>query len=118
MFRFDIAPNDLDDILNRLKMERVDPMAMLNPKDFFQHPYYLPLDGKDFHLYQGKDQYGRVLTIKTNEFHTHAIFREESSAIYRDRRWENLPEIQRKMDNEALMRLKRRYEATQKEGSN
>ena len=115
MFRFDIAPEDLDAILTNLRMARVDPKTLPNPKDFFQHPYYLPIDDEDFELYQGKDRHEEMLTIKTNKSHTHAIFRKESSGIYRDRRWENLPEIQIKMDNEALLKLKRRHDATKKQ---
>jgi hypothetical protein len=113
MFRFDIAPKDLDSILKRLKMKRVDPNKMLNPKDFFQYPYYLPLDGT-CHVFQGKDQNEDVLTIKTNESHIHAIFRHESEGTYRDREWENPPEIQTQMDNEAMMRLKAKYEAARR----
>ena len=63
MLRFDVAPADLNTILEKLKLERVDAKSMLNPKDFFQYPYYLPLDGK-YQIYQGKDQWGEVLTIK------------------------------------------------------
>jgi hypothetical protein len=84
MLRFDIAAADLNAILEKLKLEHVDPKSMLNPKDFFQYPYYLPLDGK-YQLYQGKDRWGEVLTIKTNEARSHAIFRKESSMYYKDR---------------------------------
>jgi hypothetical protein len=117
MFRFDIDPADLDAILKRLKMERVNPKSMLNPKDFFQYPYYMPLDGK-YHVFQGKDEVDRVLTIKTNESHTHVIFRMESSGTYRDRTWENRSSIQTQMINEGLERMKREYEAAHGDGGN
>src|SRR5262245_49196182 len=42
MFQFDIAASDLDDKLKQLNMSRVDPNAMRNPKDFFQHSFYMP----------------------------------------------------------------------------
>jgi hypothetical protein len=81
MLQFDIDPADMDTILKTLKLERVEPDRMLNPKDVFQHPNYMPIDGK-YHLFQGKDKFDEVLTIKTNEPHSHAIFRKESSSIY------------------------------------
>ena len=108
MFQFDIAPADLDAILEQKQLKRVDPAAMLNPKDFFQYPYYMPIGG-DFHLFQGTGEYGNVLTIKTNETHSHAIFRKESSNFYGDRSWETRPAIQIQMDNDALERLRRKY---------
>jgi hypothetical protein len=108
MFEFDIDPSDMDAILRGMKLERVDPGNMLNPKDFFQHPYYMPVAGT-FHVFQGRDGYDDVLTIKTNESHSHAIFRRESSNFYRDRSWETCPEIQLRMDKEALERLRRKY---------
>jgi hypothetical protein len=111
MLRFDVAPEDLDNIISNLKMKRVELKSLPNPKDFFRYPYYLPLDGDDFEIYQGKDHNDEVLTLKMNKSHTRAIFRKESSGIYRDRRWENQPEIQVRMDEEALGRLKRQYEA-------
>jgi len=73
MFQFDIDPADLEAIMNRLEMKQVDPKNMLNPKDFFQYPYYMPVDG-GYHVFQGKDKFDEVLTIKTNESHSHAIF--------------------------------------------
>ena len=106
MFQFDIDPADMDAILKTLKLERVVPNRMLNPKDFFQYPYYIPIEGK-YHLFQGKDKFDEVLTIKTNESHSHAIFRKESSSIYRDRRWESGNPTILRIENEALERLKR-----------
>ena len=105
MFQFDIDPADMDAILKSLQLEKVDPAKMLNPKDFFQYPYYMPIVG-GYHVFQGKDKFGEVLTIKTNESHSHAIFRKESSNIYRDRRWESGNPTILQMDNEALERLK------------
>ncbi len=107
MFQFDIDPADVEAILKWRKLERVDPKNMLNPKDFFQYAYYMPVEG-GYHVFQGKDKFDDVLTIKTNESHSHAIFRKESSSIYRDRRWENESPITLQMDNEALERLKRK----------
>lgn len=110
MLRFDVAPEDFDNIVANSKMKVVEPKSLPNPTDFFQHRYYLPIDDGDFELYQGKDHHDEVLTIKTNKSHTHVVFRKESSGIYRDRRWENQPEIQVRMDEEALGKLKRKYE--------
>ena len=56
------------------------------------------------------------LTIKTNKSHNHAIFRIENSRDYTRRRWETMPEIDKRMRHDALMRLKRQYEATRKDG--
>lgn len=108
MFQFDIDPADMDAILKNLQMEKVDPDKMLNPKDFFQYPYYMPIAG-GYHVFQGKDKFDEVLTIKTNESHSHAIFRKESSNIYRDRRWESGNPTILQMDNESLERLKRQH---------
>ena len=109
MFQFDIDPADLDFIMKNLNMKQVDPNNMLNPKDFFQYPYYMPIEG-GYHLFQGKDKYEEVLTIKTNESHSHAVFRIESSSTYRDRRWETGNPLILQMDNEALERLKQKHE--------
>ena len=108
MFEFDIDPADMDAILARLKLERVDHKNMLNPKDFFQHAYYMPVDG-DYQVFQGKDKFDEVLTIKTNGSHTHSVFRKESSGKYRDREWENGNPAIIRMDNDALERLRRKY---------
>jgi hypothetical protein len=110
MFRFDIDPADLDAILERLKLARIDPKSMLNPKDFFQHPYYMPLEG-EYRLFQGKDKFGEVLTIKTNESHSHAIYRRESSNFYKFRWWEEGNPILHTMAVEALAAMKAKYEA-------
>lgn len=109
MFRFDIDRVDLDAILTRLGLSRVEPGAMLDPTDFFQYPYYLPLEG-EFEVYQGKGALGEVLTIKTNKARTHAIFRRQSSGYYRDRDWENRNPALREMDERALSAMKERYE--------
>lgn len=114
MFQFDIDPADMDAILEMLKLNRVDSKNMLNPKDFFRHVYYMPVEG-EYHVFQGKGRFDEVLTIKTNEAHTHAIFRVESSNFYRDRAWENPPLIQTQMDDEALQKLKKRYETAREE---
>ena len=107
MFQFDIDPADLDAILMNLNMKRVERANMRNPKDFFQHSFYMPIEG-DYHLFQGADKYDDVLTIKTNESHTHAIFRKESASFYRDRMWENGNPTIIQMDNEALDQLRRK----------
>ncbi len=108
MFEFDIDPVDLDTILANLKLKRVDPTKMLNPKDYFQYPFYLPVGGA-YHVFQGTDRFDEVLTIKANESHTHAVFRRESSGFYRDRGWENGNPTIVRMEEEALERLKRKY---------
>jgi hypothetical protein len=113
MFEFDIDPADLDVILKDLKMERVDPNNMLNPKDFFQYYYYMSIKG-NWCVFQAKDKFDEVLTIKTNETRSHAIFRRESSSFYRDRSWETRPLISIQMDNEDLEKLKKKYEAARK----
>lgn len=109
MFRFDIAPADLDAIIQRLNLKRGTADQLLNPQDFFHFPYYLPL-GDDFHLFQGTGRYEEVLTIKTNDSHTRAVFRMESSSYYRDRMWENGSEVQKRMDRDALDRAWRKNE--------
>lgn len=73
-FRFDIDVDDLDELFKRLQLVKVAPKDMLDPKDPFQRPYYMPLEG-EWEVFQGKDRYDEVLTIKTNKAHTHAIFR-------------------------------------------
>jgi hypothetical protein len=108
MFQFDIDPADMDAILKNLKLEQVDPHKMLNPKDFFQYPYYLPIEG-GYHFFQGKDKSGNVLTIKTNELHSHAIFRQEWSRMYDEREWDSPNPNIRQMNEEHLERLQRRY---------
>ena len=80
---------------------------MLNPKDFFQYDYYMPVAG-GYHVFQGKDKYDEVLTIKVNESHDHAIFRKESASFYRDRMWEHGNPTGMRMDNDALLSLKRK----------
>jgi hypothetical protein len=110
MLRFDIAPEHLDSIIASLRLRRVTPDELLNPKDFFRLPYYLPIDG-EYHLFQGEDEYGSVLTVKANVAHSHTVFRKESASTYRDRRWETAPPIQIKMDEEALARLKQKHGA-------
>jgi hypothetical protein len=66
-------------------------------------------DGDDhWTLHLIRDWLGEVLTVKTNETHSHAVFRRESSGFYRDRSWVTRPAIQDRMDEEALERLKRR----------
>ena len=74
MFRFDIAPADLDDILARRGFKRVSPAELLRHDDLFRDPAYLPL-GEGDQLFQAQDQWGTVMVIKTNGAHTHAIFR-------------------------------------------
>ncbi len=111
MFRFDIANGDLDAIISKLDMKQIDPTELPNPQDYFQYEYYLPLDGNRFELYQGKDQYGGMLTIKTNRSHTHAIFRKEDSGFYRDQGWNSSNKTRQEMRRKALQRLKARYEA-------
>jgi len=107
-FQFDIAPADWDAILEKLKLERVEADAMLNPKDFFQYPYYLPLAG-EYQLFQGKDKFGDVLTIKTDESHSHVIFRSELSIAYESRRPEKITPHILHWDDEDLKRMKRAY---------
>ena len=108
-FRFDIAPEDLDEIITRLKMRRVDPEDMLNPFDFFQHPYYIPLEG-DYHLYQARvDSKGDVLTLKVNATHSHAIFRREWADFYPYDSTRSLLSILR--HNRELMKMKKKHEA-------
>ncbi len=108
MLEFDIAPKDMDAILESLNLKQVDPAKMLNPKDFFQHLFYMPVEGV-YHVFQGTDEFGEVLTIKTNELHSHAVFRMESSDFYHDRGWENGNPTIIRMDEEDLERLKRKY---------
>jgi hypothetical protein len=107
-FRFDIAPEDLDAILTKLNMKQVDPTNMLNPSDYFQYPFYLPMVGP-YQVFQGTDKYGQVLTIKTNELHSHAIFRSESSSFYGERKWEDTNATFYQRDKASLQRLKLKY---------
>jgi hypothetical protein len=109
MFRFDIAPDDLDALIAKLALKRVEPDSLWNPRDFFRHPHYFPLEGP-YHLFQGTDRYGEVLTIKTNAEHSHAIFRKESSGFYRDRSWEGGNPTLRQMEDEALAAMKVKFE--------
>lgn len=74
MFRFDIAPADLDDILAERGFKRVSPGELPRQNDLFRDPGYLPLGGDD-QTFQGQDKWGTVMVIKTNGTHTHAIFR-------------------------------------------
>src|SRR5262249_36757160 len=69
MFRFDVDPPDLDALLEVLKLDRIEPESLPNPRDFFRHAYYLPVEG-NYQLFQGKDKSGDILTIKTNEGHS------------------------------------------------
>jgi hypothetical protein len=116
MFQFDIDPADMDAILKKLKLERVDPNKMLNPKDFFAHAYYMPIEG-NYHLFQGMDKFNEVLTIKTNESHSHAIFRKESSDFYRDQRWETGNPTIIQMDAESLEGMRKEYESIHGRGA-
>jgi hypothetical protein len=108
MFEFDIATEDMDAILTNLRFEHVDPAHMLNPKDYFQYAFYTPIAGP-FQIFQGKDKFDEVLTIKTNESHSHAIFRKESFNFYRNRRWESGNSTVLRIEHEALERLKSRH---------
>lgn len=74
MFRFDIAPADLDDILAQRGFKRVSPGELPRQDDLFRDPGYLPLGGDD-QTFQAQDKWGTVMVIKTNAAHTHAIFR-------------------------------------------
>jgi hypothetical protein len=113
MLEFDIDPADTDRILNELNLEPVEPASLPNPKDFFRYAYYLPMNGA-FQLFQGKDQYGNVLTIKANTWHSHVVFRKEDSSFYCDRKWEHQRNsVLTEIENEGLARLKARYEAAQ-----
>ncbi len=108
-FRFDIDPDDLRAIIQAKKLKNKDPDELKCPRDFFKHPYYLPLPGK-YVLYQGPDQYGDILTLKVNEEHTHAIFRKESEGYYRYRYWEG-PPVDLKQTALKLERMRKEYEA-------
>jgi hypothetical protein len=74
---------------------------MLNPKDYFQYPYYLPLDGK-YQLFQGRGKWDNVLTIKTNDSHSHAMFRRESPNFYKYRWWGEANPVLIRMRDKAL----------------
>jgi hypothetical protein len=113
MFRFDIAADDLDALIAKLALKRVEPESLLNPLDFFRYPHYLPLEGP-YHVFQGADHYGEVLTIKTNAEHSHAIFRKESSGFYRDRSWEGGNPTLRQMEDEELAAMKVKFEERRK----
>jgi hypothetical protein len=111
MLQFDIDRADLDAILQEVGLKPVAPDTMLNPNDCFRFAYYMPIEG-DYHLFQGKDKVGEVLTVKTSESHSHAIFRRETSQFYRDRGWENGRLCER--DEESLEKIRKNYESTHK----
>ena len=116
MFQFDIDPKELDGILKTLNLQIVKPTAMLNLRDFFQYPYYVPVEGK-YHIFQGKDRkFGDdILTVKANEAHSHAIFRREASNLYPYSKLD--PDMQAKYDRWdgiSISRMKIKYEAEHK----
>jgi hypothetical protein len=80
--QFDIAPDDLDVILSKFNLQRVDGDKFLNPDDFLRHWYYLPIPG-EYEIFQGKDGRQNIVTIKTNKTHSHAIVRKEEAGYYK-----------------------------------
>ncbi|WP_435018042.1 hypothetical protein TA3x_005681 [Tundrisphaera sp. TA3] len=110
---FDIDPRYMNHILADSKWVKKDSTELLNPKDFFQYDYYMPLNG-DYHIYQQSNSSpgDSILTMKLSAKHDHAIFRREDFSFYRDRLWERTDDIIIKMNTEALEKLKQRYEGS------
>ena len=86
-FRFNIQPDDFWIGFGAdCGLVRVELNQLLDPRDPFHRSYYLPIR-EDWELFQGKDRYDNVLTIKTNLAHTEVVFRKQSSNYYRDLDW-------------------------------
>jgi len=74
--KFDIAKSDLDAIIRNLKLRLLAPDDLSNRDDLFRNSSYLPLEGQ-YELFQGIDEHEDILTLKSNEQHTQAVFRRE-----------------------------------------
>jgi hypothetical protein len=110
MLQFDIDPADLELLLQDLKLKRVSLDELLDPKDLFKRSYYMTMAG-NCEMYQGRGKYENVLTIKTNKAHSHAIFRSQSPRYYEEHQWEGGNPDLRQLEDEALSKLKARFEA-------
>jgi hypothetical protein len=116
-FEFDIDPGDMDSILRKMGLARKNPDKLLNPKDYFQFDYFMPVDG-DYQIYQQPEYLDAhyVVTMKLSAKHDHAVFRSEIPWFYRDRCWENQPDVVIRMRAEALQKLKARSERRKRKG--
>jgi hypothetical protein len=95
MFRFTIAPEDLDRIIRSRHFVQIDRTQFRRPHDLFTHSEYLPLaEPATFYVlndiaagYPDKG-IGEGYTLKVSADRRHVIFRRESAAYYLYRYWE------------------------------
>lgn len=93
MFRFQIDPDDLDQIIKSRGFKRITSDQFRCPIDRFRDPSYLPMKSSaTFHTIEeggySEPGWGEGYTLKVNATKDSVIFRHESAAYYRYRDWE------------------------------
>jgi hypothetical protein len=110
MFRFTIAPEDLNRIIRSRHFVEIDRTQFRRPDDLFTHADYLPLT-EPATLYVLNDiaagypdkGIGEGYTLKVSADRRHVIFRRESAAYYLYRYWES--DVERASERQFLIAL-------------
>jgi hypothetical protein len=111
MFRFTIAPEELDGIIHAKGFRRIEAAEFRRPDDLFTHPQYLPLPGpvtfyiiNDIQAGYADKGIGEGYTLKVSGDRRQVVFRRESAAYYLYRYWDG--DVQRASEERFLNALR------------
>ena len=98
MFRFEIAPGDLDKIIHDKVFRKIGTDEFRRKDDLFTHQRYLPLP-EPTSFYVREDSYGNGYTLKVSSDRRKVIFRKEDYNYYKYASWKSNPLIQKEEQN-------------------